>query len=668
MPRSRSTALALLGAAALVTGALGVAHAAPPTTLEGVVHTLAADTVDHQARPNAFVGNSEDVYRQVLVANGKSYVLHGAKARNNTRVRVSGSLVGKDFTATSLSTLGTVAGLTDTGTTRVLVMLAYWTAPDSVTQAGAAAQMFTDTNGWYRDASYGALGQTGDVTPWMPIAGPTTGCYADFTTLMDEARSAASARGYNLANYDNFVLYFPYCAGDSAGYAGWAWIGAPGVWLNGYMDRRSSVHEQGHNYGLYHSHSQMCSAGGMAGTCTFSDYGDMYDAMGSSSYVGHFNASQKNILGWLGGRTIDLSAGGTTTLAPMAADAVSPHAAFAIGSSRTYWLEYRQPIDFDSWLPAADTDGVLVHVSGAGSGSPDPGASIIDVRPSDGIEPWTSSLRAGQSWTSPEGITFTVGSVTTSGATVTVSRPSSARVEEPAATYDGWQVFSDPTANGGTWRTSATSGNTAAFGFTGSSVTWVSHKGPHQGKATVTIDGVAKGTVDLYSATTAAYSVTYSGLSTAAHTITVKVTGTKNAASTGAGVVVDAFAVGTTTTQESAAKVTYEKWKSGSSVNASGGAYRSSGTANATASYKFTGTGVDWVTTTGPGWGKAEVYVDGVDKGTVDLYASAAHWQTVKTYGGLAAGSHTIKIKVLGAKNALAKATTVAVDAFVVHP
>jgi hypothetical protein len=147
----------------------------------------------------------------------------------------------------------------------------------------------------------------------------------------------------------------------------------------------------------------------------------------------------------------------------------------------------------------------------------------------------------------------------------------------------------------------------------------------------------------------------------------IKVLGTKNASATGVQVGVDAFTVGTTTTQENAASVLYQNWKGVSAASASGGFYRSSGTAGRTASFTFSGTSVDWITSTGPGWGRAQILLDGISKGTVDLYASAAHPQTAKTYGGLAAGSHTIQVKVLGTKNASATSTKVAIDAFVVH-
>ncbi len=48
-------------------------------------------------------------------------------------------------------------------------------------------------------------------------------------------------------------------------------------------------------------------------------------------------------------------------------------------------------------------------------------------------------------------------------------------------------------------------------------------------------------------------------------------------------------------------------------------------------------------------------------------YASSTHYQSVRDYSGLTAGAHTIVVKVLGQKNASATATTVAVDAFLVH-
>ncbi len=83
--------------------------------------------------------------------------------------------------------------------------------------------------------------------------------------------------------------------------------------------------------------------------------------------------------------------------------------------------------------------------------------------------------------------------------------------------------------------------------------------------------------------------------------------------------------------------------------------------------FPFSGTGIDWVTATGPGYGQAQVTIDGVSKGTVDLYQPSVQWQVLESYSGLSSGSHTIVVKVLGKKNASSTGTGVVVDAFIVH-
>jgi hypothetical protein len=90
------------------------------------------------------------------------------------------------------------------------------------------------------------------------------------------------------------------------------------------------------------------------------------------------------------------------------------------------------------------------------------------------------------------------------------------------------------------------SGSNAQFSFTGSSVTWVATKNSDRGKATVWIDGIKVSTVDLYSSAEKPRMMvfTQNGLDPLqAHTLEVRVTGTKNAVSSGTRVDVDAFVV-----------------------------------------------------------------------------------------------------------------------------
>ena len=385
------------------------------SSIDGTIRLLAADTVEGTTADHTFRGPSTDHYQLVLVTGDRSYFLKGnggsepgKGARPNTRVRVVGIVSGDTIQADAIEELGDAPPtVSPSGTTRVLVMLAHWNVPNSVTQERARTQMFTDTNGWFRDASYTALGQSGDVTPWMRIAGPDGGkCYADHMNIMQQAKNAATALGYHIVDYDNFVLYFPnnswQAGSDCNGAAGWAYVGWEGTWLNGYMDRRVTVHEQGHNYGLRHAHSYMC-ADGLTAPCSWSDYGDSYDAMGSSGFVAHFSGAHKSSLGWMTGRTVDLSGGGSAALAPVANDAPATVAAVVqVSPSRSYWLEYRQPVDYDRSLPSYATDGVQVRVvdSSIGGGF---GPNLLDVRPSDGADVTTATLRSGSAWTTPEG-------------------------------------------------------------------------------------------------------------------------------------------------------------------------------------------------------------------------------------------------------------------------
>lgn len=245
-----------------------------------------------------------------------------------------------------------------------------------------------------------------------------------------------------------------------------------------------------------------------------------------------------------------------------------------------------------------------------------------------------------------------------------VTSGSGTKIEETAAALDGWMVSSD---GNGPYRMSKVMGNTSQFSFSGTSVKWLTKKGPAQGIASVKIDGINKGTFDTYAVTNQSYTASFTGLSSATHKIMIKVMGKKNAAATATNVAVDGFTVGTTTTQETAATVLFDTWKGVASSSASGGAYRASATPGSTVTFSFTGSVVDWVTATGPHWGKAEVYIDSFDKGTIDLYDSAARAQVVQRFGGLPSGFHTIMVKVLGTKSAASTSAQVPMDAFVVY-
>jgi hypothetical protein len=121
---------------------------------------------------------------------------------------------------------------------------------------------------------------------------------------------------------------------------------------------------------------------------------------------------------------------------------------------------------------------------------------------------------------------------------------------------------------------------------------------------------------------------------------------------------------------ESGTSVAYTGlWKGATMASAYGSAVRFASAKNATATFTFTGSSVAFVSDRGPARGKAEIWLDGVKVGTIDLFASAAQpRRMVFARSGLGAppsgGSHTLMVKLLGAHSG-GTSNRVDIDAFV---
>jgi hypothetical protein len=90
-------------------------------------------------------------------------------------------------------------------------------------------------------------------------------------------------------------------------------------------------------------------------------------------------------------------------------------------------------------------------------------------------------------------------------------------------------------------------------------------------------------------------------------------------------------------------------WSTGSPSSCYGGTVRYSGSAGALATYSFFGSSGAWVAYKGPTRGSASVYVDGVLKATVNLYASTKSARpVVYAFNWSTNGAHTIKVVVVG--------------------
>ena len=115
--------------------------------------------------------------------------------------------------------------------------------------------------------------------------------------------------------------------------------------------------------------------------------------------------------------------------------------------------------------------------------------------------------------------------------------------------------------------------------------------------------------------------------------------------------------------EDSNSAITYSgTWKIATATKYSGGTckYASS---SATATYKFTGTGIKLIATKESNKGIAKVTVDSKVY-YVDLYSSSASNQNVVfLLSGLTSGTHTIKVEWTGLKNDSSTGTTITLDA-----
>lgn len=451
---------ALVACTAIAVGVTALtlpASAAPPSRVRvtGTYQLLVAD--GHGAHP-------KETYQDLLVAGTKTYRLKlgVGRPRPGQRITVSGSMSSGTLAADTIAPATAVTALATTAPARrmksVLVILASWTAPDSVTRESAAAQVFGDGDAWHREVSYGAEGLTGDVTPWVSIAGPTDGlCFTNHRETMLQGKAAALLAGYDATAYERTILYFPrQTNANCSGYSGWAYQPGTEVWLNGTIDRRATMHELGHSGGLPHAASLLCTTTTgvpvvlAASGCRRNEYGDPTDAMGSSVYVGHFSSPQKNKLGWLPTAPADLSTGGSTVLAPYEAPGPGVAAAkVTTGTGRVYWFEYRTPYGADAGLPAGNVGGLLVHLV-------DPAIAVtpmlLDMVPDNNFT--AAALPQGRSWTSPEGYVVTVGEATSAGLPLTVEKFATpgavtgiAAVPDDRAVTVSWNA---PASDGGT--------------------------------------------------------------------------------------------------------------------------------------------------------------------------------------------------------------------------
>jgi len=401
---------------------------------DGTLEVYHVDSVHPADNHYLYVLNTTKGKLSLNFAGKQPAFLTGAK------VRVTGLKIDNALALNSGSSVTTLAAapLPNTlGAQKTLTMLVNFT--DEQTQpysvADAQAIMFTTTSDYDYEASYQQTWLTGDVAGWFTIPVSSTTC--DYSSIGTYANQAASKAGFNLSNYTHYVYVFP------ANACSWWGLGTVGgnpsqAWIHSQWGFTLPVvgHEMGHNFGLYHSHSLDCGNVEVADSgCSASEYGDIFDIMGSSNTTPHFNAFQKERLGWLNAGvspplTTITSGSGTYTIAPMEMGRNTTSRALKIAKTTSctstqqqwYYVESRQAQGYDAFLSGYTNvlSGVLVHEGT--DGDPNSGY-LLDMTPA--TDSWyDAALDAGSTFTdTATGLTITPTSVTSSGTIVSVTAP-----------------------------------------------------------------------------------------------------------------------------------------------------------------------------------------------------------------------------------------------------
>ncbi len=251
--------------------------------------------------------------------------------------------------------------------------------------------------------------------------------YNGFNTSDDEIAEAAKtlAKQYDTANggtgafdpdrYDRWIVLFSRIT--SLTFAGRAQLGGPRIKMHGTISPGTVAHEIGHTQSLDHSHHWLPSGASAIGAGAHVEYGDIFDAMGSSgsSANNHFNAPQKAKLGYLDEAAVQaVTQTGTYRVARHDhADAAGVRGLKIVSGDLNYeyWLEHRRfgPTSFNGVQLDRLRSGVLLHwgLGRAPRFTLGPGTYLVDATPASAGGVSDSALRSGETFIDPDaGVTI----------------------------------------------------------------------------------------------------------------------------------------------------------------------------------------------------------------------------------------------------------------------
>ena len=249
-------------------------------------------------------------------------------------------------------------------------------------------------DGYWKEASYNQTWATGDVYPldggWYELDREYS-CASgnDESSLLRAKAIELADTDIDYSQYERVVIVFPKPS-SGCRYAGLASLGCgmsvPDTTklvsyahqLSNYMGNSTQAlqltcHESGHSLGLSHAGSRRFYAGdgsretlGAFGTSgTISTYGDKFSCLGSW-VIGHYAASHKARMGWLGGSAVaDVTSTGQFNVGPTEVSGSGTKALKikrGSGNNDYVWVEYRQPIgSYDANFGSQVYSGAMLH-------------------------------------------------------------------------------------------------------------------------------------------------------------------------------------------------------------------------------------------------------------------------------------------------------------------
>lgn len=231
--------------------------------------------------------------------------------------------------------------------------------------------------------------------------------------------------------------------------------------------------------------------------------------------------------------------------------------------------------------------------------------------------------------------------------------------------FNHWRGVNDANAHGGSYRHTNVNRHSVKLRFTGKTITWFTQKRPDGGIAEVYIDGKLREVVDLYAPNVQhQFKRAYKKLGAGAHVILIRVTNQKNSASSDTFVTFDAFKIKKNFIEDTALAVRYNRLGGKVQNEAFNGGVRRSAAKNASVTFTFTGNSIAWLTARGPKFGKAQLWLDGANRGTFDLYQANVEYQVPICFTALGDTQHTIQIMPLGQKHKQSGGKAIVVDGF----